>query len=691
MDKYRNHTISPESSQIFEEKIAILYRNLLISIPANFLCALIEFISLLPINNSKLVMGWFVITIIVSLFRFISFFFYQNLTKNTSLQYSIFFIGTFLSAALWGFVASFLMPRENLIEQMVTIVMVAGITAGGIQSLQASLLISLVYVVTSVLPLTVWLFLQSGSSYLILGFAITTYLFFMIIASVRGNHILVNSLKLRFQNLDLIANLSKANNELNSSLHTIDEAEKRLLSIQENAPIGMAIVSLDGKFLQVNRAMCEITGYSKDEFQSLSLKDINHPDDYLKVFERIDNLLSNKLVPRQAERRYLHKNGKYIWVMVNVTLIKDSLGKPNYFISQVEDITDEKNNAIIQAELSEKTNNMLAELQLRELEMGIIHKMNEFLLTCDHSTDAYEIISHTASEIFPEMSGGLFQFNSLENQMEMVIEWGKIKILKKKFNLSDCWGLREGHLYHIADPAKELLCHHFSTAPVTGTLCMPQIHEKGFTGMIVLIGNAGEDISSFNEQLAMVFNDTIRLALSNIHLREKLLEQSIHDSLTTLYNRRYLDEMLPRKLKLNIQEKQKLYVSMIDIDFFKRFNDTHGHEAGDEVLKSVGTILREEINGSDLACRFGGEEFILIFTHTNKEKVLAQLENLREKIKNTPIFFQEKLLPPVTISIGMAEAPTDGRSPKEIVQVADEALYQAKQQGRDRIVVYTVN
>lgn len=186
-----------------------------------------------------------------------------------------------------------------------------------------------------------------------------------------------------------------------------------------------------------------------------------------------------------------------------------------------------------------------------------------------------------------------------------------------------------------------------------------------------------------------MFNDTVKLALSNIMLRASLQQQSIHDPLTLLYNRRYLDEALPRELSRIIRTNQPLCVCMIDIDHFKIFNDTHGHEAGDEVLKHIGKILNENFRGSDIACRFGGEEFIVILVNSELSAVVSRMQSLREKIKSENILFENKVLPPITISIGIAEAPTYGDTSEKIISAADHALYQAKHNGRDRIEIFT--
>jgi diguanylate cyclase (GGDEF)-like protein len=122
---------------------------------------------------------------------------------------------------------------------------------------------------------------------------------------------------------------------------------------------------------------------------------------------------------------------------------------------------------------------------------------------------------------------------------------------------------------------------------------------------------------------------------------------------------------------------------MLDLDHFKRFNDTHGHDAGDEILKYIGKLLQDTFRGSDISCRFGGEEFTVVLVNTDISDAEARLETFRETVKNGKIYFQDKLLPHITVSIGLAEAPRQGMTSTEIIHAADIALYSAKDAGRD--------
>jgi diguanylate cyclase (GGDEF)-like protein len=187
-------------------------------------------------------------------------------------------------------------------------------------------------------------------------------------------------------------------------------------------------------------------------------------------------------------------------------------------------------------------------------------------------------------------------------------------------------------------------------------------------------------------QLAKAMADTVALALANLKLRTSLLHQSIRDPLTDLFNRRYLEETLEREVRRAERLQRSVAVIMLDIDHFKRFNDTFGHEAGDALLRELGSFLKQEIRGGDFACRYGGEEFVLILPEISLEHARESAERLREKIKELNVQYSGGILENITLSLGVALYPEHGTTGKAILQAADKALYEAKHQGRDRVV-----
>jgi diguanylate cyclase (GGDEF)-like protein len=179
----------------------------------------------------------------------------------------------------------------------------------------------------------------------------------------------------------------------------------------------------------------------------------------------------------------------------------------------------------------------------------------------------------------------------------------------------------------------------------------------------------------------------LALALANLQLRAQLHDLSIRDALTGLYNRRYLDEALERELLRATRHQHPVGVVMLDIDHFKLFNDTYGHDAGDVLLRALGTFLQNNIRGEDIACRYGGEEFTLILPMASLRDTQARAEDLRASVNHLQAMHGDQWIGQVTISLGAACFPEHGTTGDALIRAADRALYQAKMSGRNCVVI----
>jgi diguanylate cyclase (GGDEF)-like protein len=205
--------------------------------------------------------------------------------------------------------------------------------------------------------------------------------------------------------------------------------------------------------------------------------------------------------------------------------------------------------------------------------------------------------------------------------------------------------------------------------------------------------------STSNNLSALVFILTVGgLVVLATALRHRYLDQlgesevllrelSVRDPLTGLYNRRYMEEILALEIIRAMRKEYPIGIIMVDIDHFKRFNDLHGHAAGDAVLSQAGNFLRKCVRASDAACRYGGEEFVFILPEASQKITQMRAEHMREEIRNLHISFQDQILEAVTLSIGVAVFPMNGSTGEAILRAADAALYQAKDAGRDRVIV----
>jgi diguanylate cyclase (GGDEF)-like protein len=177
----------------------------------------------------------------------------------------------------------------------------------------------------------------------------------------------------------------------------------------------------------------------------------------------------------------------------------------------------------------------------------------------------------------------------------------------------------------------------------------------------------------------------IALALANLRLSESLRVQAVRDPLTGLYNRRHMEHALERELLRAARSRRTVGVLMMDLDHFKAFNDAHGHEAGDALLRALGDYLLTHVRAEDVACRYGGEEFVVILPEASPEMSRSRAEELWRGLNALQVSYRGELLRGVTVSVGVAAFPAHGRTASELLRAADAAMYSAKRQGRDRV------
>jgi len=215
----------------------------------------------------------------------------------------------------------------------------------------------------------------------------------------------------------------------------------------------------------------------------------------------------------------------------------------------------------------------------------------------------------------------------------------------------------------------------------------------GVLSVMLGAGNVGDNAGLLRKsmesraRLVSMAADNLAMALVSLKLREALRSRSVRDPLTQLFNRRYLDETLVRELSRCKRSGQELGVIMVDIDHFKKYNDTHGHDAGDFVLVGIAELVRSKLRVEDVACRFGGEELVLVMPGASKEAAAGRAESMREATERHEFVYKGKSLVGVTVSLGVANYPADGDTPAALMKAADSALYLAKDSGRNRVVV----
>jgi diguanylate cyclase (GGDEF)-like protein len=333
---------------------------------------------------------------------------------------------------------------------------------------------------------------------------------------------------------------------------------------------------------------------------------------------------------------------------------------------------------------------MISSLERDVAEKETLSRLSNTLQRCATLDEAYSKSVPYLRDLF-ERPGAFYRRSSSASALELVGQWGDYTPMQAPPPLSDCLegyhdiSLLGGAIHHAE------LCQTCMSGQAHPTICV-QIQTGGelFGVLHVRTGpDSPETLHTHVMPLAIRAADLLALALSNLHLRENLREEAIRDSLTGLFNRRYLSESLGQKLSQAQRHKRTVGLILLDIDHFKHINDTYGHDAGDAVLRSIGTLLRTHLRAEDTACRFGGEEILLALPEIIEGDALRRSNELRQMIGALKLSYGGITLPCVTISMGVAIFPYHGLSSDELITAADQALYRAKAAGRNRVCVAT--
>jgi diguanylate cyclase (GGDEF)-like protein len=328
-------------------------------------------------------------------------------------------------------------------------------------------------------------------------------------------------------------------------------------------------------------------------------------------------------------------------------------------------------------------------IQAGAAELETLNQLGEWLQACTTVEEAHDVIGRLVGQLFPGMAGSVAVIRSSRNLVDTVTTWGELPAGEELiFAPDECWALRRGQPHVVADARTDLVCPHLRHAAPATYLCLPLVAHGETAGLLHVAGSpvdAAAPSAVVAQRLATQVAEQLALALSNLALRERLRNQSIRDPLTGLFNRRYLEETLERELARAERGRHPIGVIMIDVDHFKRFNDTFGHNAGDALLREFGGLLRTHIRGGDIACRYGGEEFAIILPDATLDDAQRRAEELREATTHLRVTDQDQALGQITISLGVAALPHHGTDGVRLLRAADRALYAAKHAGRNRV------
>lgn len=464
-----------------------------------------------------------------------------------------------------------------------------------------------------------------------------------------------------------------------------------------------------------NSCWYRYTGLTVEQSREGGWRAIVHADDFPTCTERWERSLATGS-PFEIEYRFRQTDGTYRWFLGRANPVRDEKGTIIKWFGTCTDIEEQKHNQqilegqiaarteeladantrlqeemwekdVARRQLDERNENVLRELTERSQRATMLAKMGELLQTCISKDEVFAAALGFAPKIFPTSRGALALLDAGRSVAEVAGSWQDCQLPVTVFEPSACWALRTGHPHLVIAGDNTARCAH--AAGVNHSfLCVPILAQGEAFGILHFQAtDAAPTLADSELSLKTTFAGQVGLSVANIRLREALHTQSIRDALTGLYNRRYLTEMLERETRRAARADHGLGILMLDLDHFKKFNDTYGHDAGDTVLRETAGFLIKSVRAEDFVCRYGGEEFVVVLPMADVKASRARAEHIRTKLREMTVLHQGQSVGILTVSVGVAELPVHGTSPKELLEAADAALYRAKREGRDRVIM----
>ncbi|AJR00320.1 hypothetical protein F652_2330 [Enterobacteriaceae bacterium bta3-1] len=429
----------------------------------------------------------------------------------------------------------------------------------------------------------------------------------------------------------------------------IEESETRFRNVIEFSAIGTALVGLDGRWIQVNPALCQMLGYPADVLTDMTFQDITHRDDLETDLRQLNALVDGEINSYSMEKRYLRSSGESIWTLLSVSLIRDPQGEPLYFVSQIKDISEIKNNERYKQQLLDKLYEEKERLHitLTSIDDAVI------------STDSHKHVTFM-NPVAEKMTG-----------------WTQLEAL----------GLPIDNIVHLYDGVDGDTVHPLRMDEVS--------HAKRTEDRLILknLQGAHFDVQSRVSELTDIHRNLMGYVLvfqdvsESRELLRKLSYSALHDPLTGLPNRVSFEQALKRALRQAVEEKRTHALVFLDLDRFKAVNDSAGHAAGDALLQKISQSMLSHTRPPDMLARLGGDEFAFILldceTHQAKEHITRIINEI-----NDYLFEWEGKLHRVGASAGMTVINSGNAIAADLMNQADIACYTAKHSGRGKLMCY---
>jgi diguanylate cyclase (GGDEF)-like protein/PAS domain S-box-containing protein len=496
------------------------------------------------------------------------------------------------------------------------------------------------------------------------------------------------------KSLFLVGNIAAVEIERRQIEDRLRDSEEKYRLLMDAVPDPVIVFDRQGRVTYLNSVFARVFGWTLDEVKGSAL-------DFIPEESRAESLEALERMRRgdvaiALETRRTTRSGRTLEVQGSISQFKDADGRFAGSIVLLRDVTHIKNTEKALRESNRRLAAAVREQKNRSRELSLLNSMNELLHACHTEADTYRVMAGICRQLFPEDAGFLTMRDDASNRFVAVSSWGDDALKCVDYDEHDCWALRLGRIHAVEDPAGDLSCVHPVGRSTQGYACLPVTSTEGLIGVLHVLFKARpgkmstEEVKQHQTSKMMILNTMLEhyaLSLLNIKLHNTLKNQSIRDPLTGLFNRRYLDESLRREMFRCRRHGASTGIIMIDVDRFKAFNDTYGHEVGDVILKEFASFLKRHTRSEDILCRYGGEEFILLMPDSSLSSARRRAEQLCALVRNTLRINHLGITHQITISLGVSAFPESGTTIEAAQSAADAALYQAKRQGRDRVIV----
>ncbi|MBI5099252.1 MAG: diguanylate cyclase [Nitrospirae bacterium] len=464
---------------------------------------------------------------------------------------------------------------------------------------------------------------------------------------------------------------------LYQSEEALRQSEEHNRNLVDNARDIIFTLSTDGKFTSLNPVFEILTGWSSSEWLGNSFVPLLHPDEVPLVMEMFQRALRGE-IPPTFELRILSEQGEYLMFEITSTpFISD--GKVISVLGIARDITGRKR-------IEEHLVSQSCEIAIKNMELSALYKISSAISQTINMQSLFKNILNTITEMDAlkvQRQAGIFIVQGERLILTAHLEHSKeFLYMHKNITINDCLcgvAVRTGEI--IISRNCHTDCRHtivYSNMAPHGHIIIPLKAVDRIVGVLYLYLLPDVEVGESVITMLTTVGNQIGIAISNSMLYEETKALSLHDPLTKVANRNLMNFEMDKNIAKAERDGTAFSVIIMDLDNFKKYNDTHGYNAGDTLLVKTANILLNEIRAIDLVARFGGEEFLILLPETELKGAYCVAERIRKSIETDT---------DVTVSLGIASHSQEMKNAEDLIKKADDALYQAKQKGKNRVEV----